>query len=295
MSDLTERILSAVLLITVSLTALFARQEAFSLLVCAYAWLVLKEFYGITRRDQTDRNPSEMIGYTGLIFLFLIASGQAGKLHPLLHSKSDAVLWVVIGVLVVALSAEFFYRVHEPIRNTGATLMGMAYTGLFGFVVMLNNLPGREIVALIPWPLANGNLRVLHLLLIVWASDLFAYFIGRRACGRNKLCETLSPKKTWEGSMGGLTGAIIASGAFGSWFGFGLVQSIAIGVVVGIAAQLGDLAASAIKREFGVKDSGDVSKYTKKLFAGHGGALDRLDSVIMAAPVYYLLAIIIFR
>jgi len=95
--------------------------------------------------------------------------------------------------------------------------------------------------------------------------------------------------------MGGLTGAIIASGAFGSWFGFGLVQSIAIGVVVGIAAQLGDLAASAIKREFGVKDSGDVSKYTKKLFAGHGGALDRLDSVIMAAPVYYLLAIIIFR
>ena len=286
-SNLTNRLKSAALWILITFAALLVSQGTFAIYVYICAWLALKEFYRIARQGQNNRNPSEFIGYFGLFFFFLTASNFTSRLVVIPGSKSDIALWVIVAVISISLSAEFFYKVHQPLRDAGATLMGMIYVGLLSFLLLLNCLPGESRIAGIPWQIPLGNLRVIHLLFSVWAIDSFAYFFGRKF-GKTKMCETLSPNKTWEGSVGGLIGAIIVSCALGCWFGFSLAQSIILGAIVGVSAQFGDLAESALKREFGVKDSGD-------LIPGHGGALDRFDSLIMAVPIYYLFVVIVLR
>lgn len=115
-----------------------------------------------------------------------------------------------------------------------------------------------------------------------WASDTFAYFAGC-AFGRHKLCSNVSPKKTIEGFIGGLIGTAASVAALGSAFGFDPAPLAILGVLQSLVAALGDLVESIIKRYTGIKDSGN-------LIPGHGGVLDRFDSVIFTAPtVYYFL------
>jgi phosphatidate cytidylyltransferase len=123
---------------------------------------------------------------------------------------------------------------------------------------------------------------VLFLLLVVWATDIAAYLAGR-LIGGPKLAPAISPGKTWSGAIGGLAGALVV-GWVAAPGGFGLAVAAALSVV----AQAGDLMESAIKRHFGVKDSG-------KLIPGHGGLLDRLDGVLTAAPAAALLALAMGR
>ena len=116
---------------------------------------------------------------------------------------------------------------------------------------------------------------------LVWAADTGAYAFGI-LFGRHRLWPSVSPKKTWEGLIGGIVAtvlvAVLASGPFG--IGFGTLEAVVGGLLVGIAAPLGDLFESRLKRVAGVKDSG-------RLLPGHGGVLDRFDSVFFAAPVFY--------
>jgi phosphatidate cytidylyltransferase len=144
---------------------------------------------------------------------------------------------------------------------------------------------------------ANGPSLVAFLLCVVWAGDSVALYVGR-AWGRHKLAPTLSPKKTWEGSMGSLAGSLLMAGGLiglaelltqwdsavlsypgDIWYWLGLA------VVVNVAAQVGDLAESALKRSSGVKDSGS-------LIPGHGGVLDRIDALLLAAPVLWYAQVI---
>ncbi|MBF0357429.1 MAG: phosphatidate cytidylyltransferase [Magnetococcales bacterium] len=124
---------------------------------------------------------------------------------------------------------------------------------------------------------------VVFLLFVIWATDSGAYFSGK-FFGVKKLAPKLSPGKTWVGFYGGCIGGMLA-GFVGSTifsFAFPLWQAILMGIIISLTGQLGDLAESLLKRESGIKDSGN-------LIPGHGGLLDRLDSVLFAAPVYYLL------
>ena len=117
-------------------------------------------------------------------------------------------------------------------------------------------------------------------LLGTWASDTFAYFSG---ClfGRHKLCPEISPKKTVEGFVGGLLGTMLTEMAVGYMFSFSLLHMCALGLGIGLLAPLGDLVESIVKRYTGIKDSGNI-------FPGHGGVLDRFDSVMFSVPfVYY--------
>jgi phosphatidate cytidylyltransferase len=134
--------------------------------------------------------------------------------------------------------------------------------------------------------LAAGLSNVLFLLLLVWASDIGAYLAGR-ALGGPKLAPAISPGKTWSGAAGGLAAALavavaeaLVAGTAPGWHG------LLVAALLGIAAQAGDLAESAAKRHFGVKDSGTS-------IPGHGGLFDRLDGVLAAAPVAALLALAI--
>ena len=125
-----------------------------------------------------------------------------------------------------------------------------------------------------------GKVYVWLIFIISFATDTFAYFSGY-LLGKHKLIPSISPKKTIEGSIGGILGSIICCMVFGYIFKFDMMHMIVIGGLGSVVAQLGDLFASSIKRYVGIKDYG-------KLIPGHGGILDRFDSVILVAPfVYY--------
>jgi phosphatidate cytidylyltransferase len=120
---------------------------------------------------------------------------------------------------------------------------------------------------------------------ITWAADTTAYFVGR-AIGKHPLAPHISPKKTWEGSMGSMIGSLAVAYAFSFWLHFPLVHLLLMAVAGNIAGQMGDLLESAYKRSAGVKDSGG-------LLPGHGGMLDRIDALILCIPViwYYLILV----
>lgn len=143
-------------------------------------------------------------------------------------------------------------------------------------IQMLRNLP-------------YGLLTVIPVFLAAWITDIFAYFTGR-FLGKHKLCETISPKKTVEGSIGGLIFCVSSFIVYSIIF-FNIKSVSAfifvalVGAVLSIVAQLGDLTMSLIKRQFGIKDFG-------KLFPGHGGVLDRFDSIIAVAPLLLMIILI---
>lgn len=130
----------------------------------------------------------------------------------------------------------------------------------------------------------NGIFTVLLILLVVWASDIGAYLFGR-LIGGPKLAPRLSPNKTWAGALGGLALAVVVGILMANEFGApSWAKGGVIAIVLSLASQTGDLAESAFKRRFGVKDSG-------ALIPGHGGILDRLDGMLAAAPVAAILAL----
>lgn len=131
----------------------------------------------------------------------------------------------------------------------------------------------------------QGRYFLLFALVITWAADTVAYFVGR-AIGRHPFAPKLSPKKTWEGAIGSMLGSLIVAGIMARWIDISLFHLFAIAALGNIAGQMGDLFESACKRSAGVKDSG-------VLLPGHGGVLDRIDALIFCIPVvWYYLAIV---
>jgi phosphatidate cytidylyltransferase len=174
----------------------------------------------------------------------------------------------VLTILAAAFTFCFVLMMFEgsldsTLTNASLIAMGMVYCCvLLGFVVWL---PRHSVLVLM------GT---------IWAGDVAAYY-GGRTLGRHKLAPTISPNKTIEGSIAGLAGSILAGILLGSWLLQRQVAYLAFAsLAAGIAGQLGDLAESALKRSSGVKDS-------SSLLPGHGGMLDRLDSLIFAAPVFF--------
>jgi phosphatidate cytidylyltransferase len=130
-----------------------------------------------------------------------------------------------------------------------------------------------------------GRRLLLFALVLTWTADSTAYFLGR-AIGKHPLAPHISPKKTWEGSIGGMLGSLLVAGIFRFWIRLPLPHLLVIAVLGNIAGQMGDLLESAYKRSAGVKDSGG-------LLPGHGGMLDRIDALILCIPVlwYYLVLV----
>lgn len=133
---------------------------------------------------------------------------------------------------------------------------------------------------------ADGFTTLLYAMLIVWLTDSGAYMIGRKL-GKHKLAPKISPNKTWEGSIGGTIAATIIIGIYLIFFpvGYNWIIMIILTLILSIIGQFGDLIESSLKRFYGVKDSG-------KILPGHGGILDRFDSMILVMPMLYLLGII---
>ena len=189
-------------------------------------------------------------------------------------------LLLYIGLLLPTLFVcELFRRSATPLANLGATLLGVLYVAV-----------PLSLLLYVPVLAGDGVWRpetVLCYIFIIWANDVFAYLVGM-TFERHRLCERLSPKKSWEGFFGGLAGAVATGLAaayaldanYWVWGGLALVASLS-----GVA---GDLVESMFKREAGVKDSGQV-------IPGHGGVLDRFDALLLSAPYVFLYLLLVGR
>lgn len=182
-------------------------------------------------------------------------------------------LWFFVAVLVSMLY--LFNIEHRKLEDAMATITGIFYVVFFSFHVTLVDQTG---------PYSN---MVWLIVLTAFGTDVMAYFTGY-LLGKHKLCPKISPKKTIEGSVGGIVGSIVLSGLFGYFFmPQVIVHCLIIGLLGGIVSQFGDLTASIFKRKMGIKDYGN-------LIPGHGGILDRFDSVLFTGPmVYYYIVLVI--
>lgn len=164
-------------------------------------------------------------------------------------------------------------------RNIASTLLGVVYVAL-----------PMSLMLFIPLMLSGGvwyGWYFLFYLFIVWGNDVFAYLVGI-TLGRHRLCERISPKKSWEGFFGGIAGAM-GVGALGAWLLDGSYALwLGLAAVVAISSVFGDLAESMFKREAGIKDSGNF-------IPGHGGMLDRFDALLLSSFfAFAYLAIMLF-
>lgn len=252
---LTFRILSALVGIPVTISAIWYGGFYLLLAVTLLALIGYKEFGNITSAIDIPASP---YGYIGTLFLLFTA-----------YYKSENLTFVIAFILLTLLATTVLQFPYFDIKKLFATLLGILYVGLlFGFLLQLRNLP-------------QGNYLLIFLFVLNWLSDTFAYFVGK-ASGKTKLAPKVSPNKTVEGSLGGIFGAVIGSLLLGSYIlDLTIFQLIVIGGTVSIFGQLGDLAESALKRMADIKDSGN-------LIPGHGGVLDRFDSVLFTAPLLYM-------
>ncbi len=185
----------------------------------------------------------------------------------------------------LSFAALFFILSMTVLQNDRFALSDASYSILGIFYI---GVPFAHFIALRLFPGSLGMKYFAVAMLGTWACDTVAYFGGTR-WGRHKLCPSISPAKSVEGAAFGFLGCIVAALVAGHYMQLGWTDSVLCGSVVGISCQLGDLVESAFKRHMGVKDSG-------RFFPGHGGVLDRVDSLLFSVPaVYYYLLFVAVR
>jgi phosphatidate cytidylyltransferase len=257
-SDLVRRVLAALVLLPVALVCVWAGGAAFSLLVAAAGLVLAGEFVSMC-----GYQPTHIVGL-GMMAIVVAASICGATGVP----AAGLVL------LFAAAAAVFLSRRGDHVAARFNLAMGFPYLGLAAVAV--------------PWLRADptaGWPNTLFILGVIWASDIGAYVIGRLA-GGPKLAPLISPGKTWSGAAGGLLCAAFGGLAVVACVSTDFSPSHVLGlaIVLGLISQAGDLFESALKRHFGVKDSG-------RIIPGHGGLLDRLDALLAVAPVAALLAL----
>jgi len=266
-----KRILTAALLILVVVLLIFRGQPWMLTLACALvAELAAYEYLRLANTSGTEIPVCWMLFGTALVFLFTL---------PNFHNEAELPALSLMALLLLAWAG-----FRAPVERVVAD----AALGLFGLIYVAYPL------TLIPmiWCRDDGKPLLLFLMVCVWAGDIAALYVGRR-WGRHKLTH-LSPNKTWEGTFASIGGSVVAGLAvilLGELLATHydntvlhvvepIWQSVVLAAIINIAAQLGDLLESAIKRGAGVKDSGT-------LLPGHGGILDRIDALLLAAPVLW--------
>jgi len=233
----------------------------FSLLVSLLALVGLDEFYRMALPSR--RGEGRVAAVAGALSIFTIFSG-----NPVFSLMALTAL--VLGFCLVALFR--LKDIRQAAGDAALVLMGFLYVPLLlAHLVMIRMLP-------------HGVSWLFLIMVIVMAGDSAAYYVGS-TFGKNRLYPAVSPKKSIEGSLGGLAGSLI--GAFLARYTFfpelGVADCVATALLLGVLGQLGDLFESLIKRSCGVKDSGSI-------VPGHGGILDRLDSILFAAPAAFYYA-----
>jgi phosphatidate cytidylyltransferase len=269
------RVLTAIILIPLVVVAIWwGPNWLIAILAAGVAIFALIEFFAIAQ--QLGFQPYRLWSYLAAAAIFAqqwYASRLASvaRLGDLLDRSPrvtiEAVLFgFVLGVAVIALGSH--RSLTAVLASVSVSAGGLIFVTLpFSAVVRLHGVD------------AIGSRLLLFTVVLVWVGDSAAYFVGR-GIGRWKMAPQISPNKTWEGAFANLLGALLVGAIFGYWIGLPPAHTLAMAAVGSAAGQLGDLFESAWKRSAAVKDSGTI-------LPGHGGMLDRIDALILAAPAVW--------
>lgn len=291
-----QRVISAVIFVIAMLGGVFGGATAFYLLFALITAGSLWELMGLLFAAEGNHlRLRKVLGtvlgvlpflvYGSKLFGLFVPLPQNAQFHPYLFvadladSVNPILLAVVLLLLLVFLLfiLELFLHSEQPFANIGNYLLGVVYVGV----------PFSLLISVSYWHDNYAPLRVFGLLLLTWTNDTMAYFVGS-LIGKRPFFSRISPKKTWEGTLGGIAFTFFAGWLLAQWIGdFTFREWMLLATCVAIFGTLGDLVESMLKRSIHIKDSGS-------LLPGHGGLLDRFDSFMFVLPFAWL-ALMIFE
>jgi phosphatidate cytidylyltransferase len=278
---LLTRTLTAAVFVAVLLSCICWNYYSFTALFLVVSIWGLHEFFKIA--ELLGAKPFKGIGY----FICILIYASAVVPNILLMTSNS--MFILFGVSIVSLKLletvliliflafvfALFSKNEKPIKNLAYTILGIFYCSIPFFFLNKIVFGGFS-----ETPNYNSHI-VLGMIVLIWASDSFAYLVGS-VIGRRKLYERISPGKTWEGTIGGGVLTMASSYIVAGWFPeIEFEHWLVISLLVVVFGTLGDLFESLLKRQAGIKDSG-------KIMPGHGGILDRFDSLIFVTPFVYL-------
>ncbi len=281
MGDLKQRVMTAIVALPIALILLILGGVWFSLLILFLVLVGQSEFYRIV--EIKGVTPMKITGYTLATFLVVVA-----------HFSNEYYLNLFLTMAILFIFIMQLYRrdVKTAISTISSTIVSIVYVAwLISHAILLRNI-GNELVGkygivvqkiadLITRPDYMGLAYVILVVATTFLADTAAYFVGK-TWGRHKLAPVVSPKKTWEGAIAGVISSIIV--ALLTKYIMGIKMDALyigiLGLLLGIFGILGDLSESLLKRDVDIKDSGNI-------FPGHGGVLDRLDSLMFNVPITY--------
>ena len=269
MKNFITRALTGIVFVAVLISAIYIHSYYFLVVFGLITGLTLWEFYGLTL-PKAQSHFNRLFCTIGGIYLFTATFCYT-------HDLTGR--WIFLPYLfflLVTLVAPLYEKHGDPLKRWTVTLFGQFYcAGSFSLLNQLTSVTGY------PGEIVHIPYFALALFVLIWLNDTGAYCIGS-LLGKHRLFERISPKKSWEGFGGGLLFALLASQVFAYLLpAYSAVQWLGLAVVVVVFGTWGDLIESLLKRQLGIKDSGH-------LLPGHGGMLDRFDSVLLAIPAAYI-------
>jgi len=274
-----KRVLTAVIILPFLIASILISwlQPLFVLLIAAALLIGLLEFRKLARkRGMKPVDEAMFLGAAGLFVVFYLNDSSQEVL------TLQLIVAILILMTVVTLAATAFRGApfDAMISSAGATILGVLYVVLLGahLVALRSSFPQQLSAHLLSF-----------FFLVIMGADTGAYYVGR-TFGKHKLAPTISPGKTWEGVAGGLLAGVLLAGVAHFWFfrNLPLKWALPLGALLTLVGLAGDLTESALKRSVGAKDAAN-------LLPGHGGMLDRLDSLLFNAPLIYYFARIYFQ
>ena len=271
-NNFIQRAITGVLFVLILIGCILFHPLSFGVLFTLISALCIHEFVQLINRSGiASINPT--VTALGGAYLFLAMMGYC-------TAVSDARIFLPYLLLLLYLMiTELYLKKSNPLGNWAFTMLSQLYIGLpFALLNILayHNNPAESSISYNP-------ILPLSIFVFLWLNDTGAYCIGS-LLGKHRLFERISPKKSWEGSVGGALFALASSFAFAHYFPFmGMGQWVGLALTIVVFGTWGDLTESLLKRQLGIKDSGNI-------LPGHGGMLDRFDSTLMAVPaaVVYL-------
>ena len=269
MKNLIIRALTGIIFVVVLISAIYIHPIFFLILFCIITGLTLWEFGGLVKHYE-NANLQRTVNVLGGVYLFIATFVYTNGL------TNGKIFLPYLLFIMLTMIAELYYKAPNPINNWAFTLFAQIYcAGSFSMLNFIGAEPGT------PGVMSYTPLFIMAIFIFVWLDDTGAYLVGS-LIGKHKLFERISPKKSWEGFFGGLILSLASSQAF-AWFApeINRMNWLGLAATVVLFGTWGDLIESLLKRTLGVKDSGNV-------LPGHGGMLDRFDSVMLAVPASYI-------
>ncbi len=262
LNNLTLRIITGTLLGFLILGSVLLSPLAQGIVFSTFMMVGLWEFYRMCEKMDNTHVSKEMGMFIGL-FIYVLLIGMSMKWLPIIS------ITIIFPLFFSLILVELWKKHAHPVLNIAILVLGIIYVVIPFYLSIDLNLRNKEYL-----PSVAG------MLILIWTNDTMAYFIGKK-WGKHKLFARISPKKTWEGTVGGLLFTLLMGIVIGAYINQGLIFFWMISaLIIGPCAIFGDLLESLFKRSLDIKDSGNI-------LPGHGGVLDRFDAVLFSIPFFY--------